>query len=272
MGPTVSTPEEEDTDEFPKLCEQKDHYGDVDKLAVDGKSLILDHKSECHTFVVPPDHDEDEPEEHAAEMGEVSYIIASRVGYAAEELEDAISDYEPFGFEWHWGEEQEDGGVREQHAESQQDAENRAGCAYSYVLVDVSFAIVEQLGVGHGANLVGRCSRIGHHERTGHGIVHTPAPGQLLNDGSTHAAYEIIDEEALRSPHLFEQPSEHIEREHVTEEVSKVGVHEHVCERLPDVVIRRIVIVEAEELGEVDALVAKYACGEEHHHVDDDEM
>ena len=54
MGPTVAAPHEEHANEFPKLREQKDHYGDVDEFAVDGKSLVFDHKSESHTFVMFP--------------------------------------------------------------------------------------------------------------------------------------------------------------------------------------------------------------------------
>jgi len=54
MCPVVATPNEEYTNEFPKLCKQKGHYGDVDEFAVDGKSLVFDHKSESRTFVMFP--------------------------------------------------------------------------------------------------------------------------------------------------------------------------------------------------------------------------
>ena len=54
MCPVVATPNEEYTNEFPKLCKQKDHYGYIDEFAVDGKSLVFDHKSESRTFVMFP--------------------------------------------------------------------------------------------------------------------------------------------------------------------------------------------------------------------------
>ena len=54
MGPAVAAPDEEYANEFPKLREQKDHYGDIDEFAVDGKSLVFDHKSESHAFVMFP--------------------------------------------------------------------------------------------------------------------------------------------------------------------------------------------------------------------------
>ena len=200
------------------------------------------------------------------------HIVTCRVGNTCEKLKETVSDDEPFGLERHGREEQEDGGIGEHHAECKKDAKDGTRCTHGDIVVDVSFTIVEQFGVGHRADLVAGNTRISHHQSLCHRIVHAPTPSELLDKGSTHAADQIIDEETLRAPDHLEQSSEHIEREHVAEEVGEVGVHEHVGERLPYVIIRGIVIMQTQELGEVDSLGAKHIVGNEHHHVDDDEI
>ena len=54
VRPGDAGPDEEHADELPELCEQEDSDSDVDEFAVDGESLVFDHKSECHAFVMFP--------------------------------------------------------------------------------------------------------------------------------------------------------------------------------------------------------------------------
>ena len=88
------------------------------------ESFRHDGRSEFAVAMVLPEQDEEEAEEHAAEVGKVCHTRLDAID-TGKEFERTVADDEPLGFEWHGWNEEEDLGVGEHHAERQQNAEHR---------------------------------------------------------------------------------------------------------------------------------------------------
>ena len=57
---------------------------------------------------------------------------------------------------------------------------------------------------------------------------------QQLNKRCSDAAYEVVNEEASCTHLPLQASTKHPQGEHIEEEVRKVGVQEHICQRLPE--------------------------------------
>ena len=55
---------------------------------------------------------------------------------------------------------------------------------------------------------------------------------ELLNNSCADTACEVIEQETLRSPYLFEYTAEHPYCKHIEEQMGKSAVHEHVSNQL----------------------------------------
>ena len=55
---------------------------------------------------------------------------------------------------------------------------------------------------------------------------------KFLDKSCADAACEVIEEEALRSPHLFEYATEHPYGKHVEKQMGEPAMHEHVRNQL----------------------------------------
>ena len=87
------------------------------------ESFRHDGTSEFAVAMVLPEQDEEEAEEHTAEVGKVRHTRLDAID-TSKEFESTVADDQPLGFERHRGNEKEDLGVGEHHAERQQDAED----------------------------------------------------------------------------------------------------------------------------------------------------
>ncbi len=72
-----------------------------------------------------PVHDQQEAEEHAAEVGKVRHARL-RARYSKEEFEHPVAEDKPLGFHRYRGENQHDDLIRKDHAEGQQNPKDSA--------------------------------------------------------------------------------------------------------------------------------------------------
>lgn len=234
------------------------------------ESFRRDGTSEFAVAMVPPEQDEEEAEEHAAEVGKVCHARLDAID-TGKEFESTVADDQPLGFEWHRWNEEEDLGIGEHHAERQQDAEHRTrGTDGNQLVQNVHDAVnFQELGMGHVQYLLTEDVVGG---KLSDEVVQFIAPGQLLNETGADARDEIVEQETLFAPNHLQQSSEHVEREHVVEEVRQVAVHEHVSDQLPPVELLGVEIMQPEHVAERDAATFQQAVGQQQDDVDDDEV
>ena len=73
--------------------------------------------------------DDEEAEDHSAEMREVRNVVARTLPETGKKLDQSIADHEVFRLDRDGGEEKEKLGVREKHPEREQHSEYGARCA-----------------------------------------------------------------------------------------------------------------------------------------------
>lgn len=286
--PMMAVAEQKYLEKSVELGDQIDARGDEDDLAGKVQLLVFEHRYvlimramhcawpcpenmlEVDATVMSPEHDEDEAEEHATEVRKVG-DARSCACYAAGEFEQAIANDQPLGFERDGWDEEHDARIGEHHAEGQQDAEDAARCTDCNELIDRKmsatndgYAAFDKLAIGEAGILK--------LDLVKHAADDAETPCCLLHDGGTDTTHEIVDQEAVLAPYLLEKAAEHVEREHVVEQMDESVVHEHVGDALPRMEEVGIVVMKTKPTVEVDALSLEYGRGKQHQHVDDDKM
>lgn len=181
--------------------------------------------------VLAPVSDQQESENHAAQMREVGYAVG-RSSDSRQKFDGSVNDYEPFGFDRE-EEIQIYRDVGEAHSESQQYSEYGPGGSDGYDLVDI--VLYGERGV---------FLQVG---------INFPSDDSGLDQSRTYSGDQIIGQEPLAAPEVFESVTEHPEGEHVEEKVRKIAVHEHIGQELPRIEIFRTEVVQAEPTAQVDA-------------------
>ena len=167
----------------------------------------------------------------------------------------------PLGLDGHWQWEDEHALLRECHAEGEEDAIDGSRCSDGGERVEG-----HAVGSCKMEHIVERGSLIGNHR------VNLHCLRQFLTQSGTDAADEVIDDEAPLPEGALYQTAKHPQGKHIKEQVHPSGMHEHVCEQLPDVEVLRLEIVQSEDIGEVDAPHSQHAVGKEAEDVDNKEI
>ena len=83
---------------------------------------------------------------------------------------------------------------------------------------------------------------------------------QFLHSAGADAADKVVDQEALRAPHLFHDAAEHPQGEHIEEDVAEPAMHEHVGHELVEVEVGSAHVVETEHVADGQKLVDDERC------------
>ena len=150
-------------------------------------------------------------------MGKVRHAVAPEARHAHRQLDQAVEEDEIFRLDGYRDEHQVEWDVGEHHPEGQQDAEDRARGSDGYEEV-VKLGLVQDLPAAD----------IDHLLRGREDIAQVYHPRQFLDDTRPDAGYDVVNQEPLRPPDALQHAAEHIDGEHIKEDVRKVGVHEHI--------------------------------------------
>ena len=150
-------------------------------------------------------------------------------------------------------EEDEHGDIREEPAESKQNAEHRPRSTDG----DKMRSVPDKERVsGYG----------------GKQLVNAKRPHRLLHGCRTQAADKIVDEETPAPPVLLKHGREHEHGKHVAEDVREIGVHEHVSKRLPEEEARGCQVMKPEPVRQLQAVALKHNVGKPNNDIDKQKM
>ena len=200
-----------------------------------------------------PRQDHQPADEHTAQVGEMR-DAGGEARHTGEELDGGEDRDHPLGAECHGREEQGHPGLGEEHRVAHQHAVDGTGGAHCRGVLDHG-DVLERGGVAQRSPFhVGLHLQVFHAEVQGHG---------------PQAADKVEEQELLAPDDAFDHAAEDQQRVHVEEDVPEPAVHEHVRDHLPPVEIRGGG-VEQGEGPDHEVLVEEG--GQEHDHVDDDQV
>ena len=200
-----------------------------------------------------PEEDEQQSEEHASEVCEVRHIIAGGMCQPRHQFDDGINNNE-YARAYGYGEEDDEHGhIGEEPSEGEQYAEDGSGSADG-----------DEVGSVLRKDHVSRC---GGEER-----VNAQSPYRFLHGSGTESADEVVDKKAAAAPVLLQHGCEHEYGEHVAEDMREVGVHEHIGERLPEAEARGGEVVQAEPVGEAEAIALQHNISEPEEDIDEEDV
>jgi len=166
-------------------------------------TTVLEDDASAYSHLAPVTQQE-ESEEHSAQMGAMGHSVAS-LGEGRGEFDDGISHHKILRTYGHGQREYEHTLVGQQITEGKKYAVDGSRCThYAHIIDDA------------------RQHRL-------YELCH------FLCESGSESAGEIVDDEVSLTQHLLQDVAEHPECEHVEEKVLPTAVHEHVGERLPEV-------------------------------------
>ena len=99
------------------------------------------------------------------------------------------------------------------------------------------------------------------------GLMVTHHTDGLLYKRRADAGHKIIDEETLRTPHILQRATEHIQGEHIEEQMRDTCMHKHICHKLIGLKAFRCKQMQSEHGIKVHPLFFSYKKCQEHKHV-----